>query len=237
MDDRAALVFMALFGVSLLETLVSHLGKGEKSRAALTIKALIQVPLFVAAFYVAFREGLLDRRLVSLIEIIPGLIGGHLVFTLSVLANHASLQDAHLVLTGVGSLWGFLVTNPNLAFRTLHLCFTEELIYRAAFQTLLTLWWGPLPAILITALLFVISHEHVFTNRVRGTIEFAAFSLLLGTVYYATFSLAAVIAIHAVRNFEIAELEFSARAHELGSEEAAQQEFDKKYRQETASAS
>ncbi len=226
--------FLGLFLFSLVETLVGHLNNAEKSRTALSLKAAIQLPLFVLAIYIAFREGALDRRLVSLVEIVPGLVAGHLIFVLSVLATHGSREDARTVLLEVGTLWNFFVTNPNLAFRTIQLSFTEEVVYRAAFQTLLMAWWGAVPAILITALFFAVSHEHVFRNSYRETLEFAAFSLLLGAVYYATGSLAAVIAIHAVRNFEIAELEFSARAQELGSEEAAQQEFDQKYRQESA---
>lgn len=230
-------VFLALFAAAIAATLVGQLWRGGSARAGALLKAFIQLPLFILAVYLAYHSGALDRRLVSLVEIFPGLAAGHLIFVASVLATHGSREDARTVLVDLRSLWQFFVNNPNLALRTIQLSFTEELIYRAVFQVLMVALLGPWPGVLLTAALFAVSHEHVFKNTLRETAEFVAFSLLLGSVYYATSSLAAVVAIHAVRNFEIAELEFSARAHELGSEEAAQREFDQKYRQESAQTS
>lgn len=233
MPEWVQYLFLALFTGYIADTMIAYFtGRG---RGAVTFfKVLFQLPLFCIAFYLAVHFQELDRRLFSLLELVPGLLLGHVVFALSVLATHGSLADTWDVLSDMRHLQRFFVNNPNLVMRTVQLAFTEELIYRAALQSLLVLWWGAPAAILVTALLFALSHEHVLQNTWRETAEFAAFSLLLGALYYATSSLAAVIAIHAVRNFEIAGLEFSARAQELDDEDAAQQELDKKYRQESA---
>jgi membrane protease YdiL (CAAX protease family) len=233
MPEWLQYLFLALFSGYVAETIYTHFRHGGR-RTVSAVKVLFQLPLFFIALYMALHFNELNRRIVSLLELGPGLVFGHLIFVVSVFATHGSWRDCREILTDIGGLKDFFITNPNLVFRTIQLAFTEELIYRAALQTLLVLWWGPAAAILATALLFALSHEHVFQNTWRETAEFTAFSLLLGSVYYLTTSLAAVIAIHAVRNFEIAWLEFCARAVELDDEAAAQLELDKKYRQESA---
>ena len=232
--DLPQWIFLGLFCVYIAETLVTLLmRRGERATRVTLLRVVVQMPLFGLGVYLAVRSGHIDRRLVSLLEILPALAAGHVIFVASVLATHSSLKDSLAVLRDWESLRDFFVANPNITFRTLQIAFTEEIIYRAALQVLLVAWVGPLPAILLTALLFTLSHEHVYKNSLRETGEFVAFSLLLGTLYYFTSSLAAVVVIHAVRNFEIASLEFSARAHELDSDEAAQQELDQRYRQES----
>jgi membrane protease YdiL (CAAX protease family) len=238
MPEQVETIFLALFGVYIAETLWTQARHGaEKRRKLNALRVAVQVPLFVLGAYLAVKSGALDRRLVSLVEIIPGLVAGHVIFVASVLATHSSMRDAWEIFKDWESLRDFFVNNPHLTFRTIQISFTEEVIYRAVLQGLLAAWWGPVPAILFAAAVFTISHEHVFRNSWRETAEFVAFSLLLGGVYYATSSLAAVVAIHVVRNFEIASLEFSARAHELDSEEEAQVELDQRYRQESVTPS
>lgn len=238
MLDPLEIVFLCLFCVYIVETLWTQLRHGADKRQKLGVfRVAVQLPLFVLAAYLAVRSGAIDRRLVSLVEILPALAAGHLIFVVSVLATHTSLRDSWEIFKDWESLRDFFVNNPYLTFRTIQISFTEEVIYRAVLQSLLVLWWGPLPAILFAAAVFTISHEHVFRNSWRETLEFVAFSLLLGALYYATSSLAAVVAIHVVRNFEIASLEFSARVQETGSEEEAQLELDQRYRQESVTPS
>jgi len=238
MLDPLEIVFLGLFSVYIVETLWTQLRHGAEKRQKLGVfRVAVQLPLFVLAAYLAVRSGAIDRRLVSLVEILPALAAGHLIFVASVLATHTSLRDSWEILKDWESLRDFFVNNPYLTFRTIQISFTEEVIYRAVLQSLLVLWWGPVPGILFAAAVFTISHEHVFRNSWRETLEFVAFSLLLGTLYYATSSLAAVVAIHVVRNFEIASLEFSARVQETGSEEEAQLELDQRYRQESVTPS
>lgn len=238
MLDPLEIVFLGLFSVYIVETLWTQLRHGAEKRQKLGVfRVAVQLPLFVLAAYLAVRSGAIDRRLVSLVEILPALAAGHLIFVASVLATHTSLRDSWEIFKDWESLRDFFVNNPYLTFRTIQISFTEEVIYRAVLQALLVLWWGPVPGILFAAAVFTISHEHVFRNSWRETLEFVAFSLLLGTLYYATSSLAAVVAIHVVRNFEIASLEFSARVQETGSEEEAQLELDQRYRQESVTPS
>lgn len=238
MLDPLEIVFLGLFSVYIVETLWTQLRHGAEKRQKLGVfRVAVQLPLFVLAAYLAVRSGAIDRRLVSLVEILPALAAGHLIFVASVLATHTSLRDSWEIFKDWESLRDFFVNNPYLTFRTIQISFTEEVIYRAVLQALLVLWWGPVPGILFAAAVFTISHEHVFRNSWRETLEFVAFSLLLGTLYYATSSLAAVVAIHVVRNFEIASLEFSVRVQETGSEEEAQLELDQRYRQESVTPS
>lgn len=233
-EDWLHRFFAILFVAYLLETVASQWYSRKRKAPLLgAVRLLVQVPLFVLAVIVAWKLDLLDRRLFSLFEILPALAAGHFIFTASVWFTHRSWRDAREIFLNSPSLIEFFVTNPVLAFRTLHLSFTEEIIYRAALQSLLLLWLGPVPGIAIAAVLFALSHDHVFRNTWRETIEFVTFSLLLGALYYATSSLAAVVIIHAVRNFEIAMLEFSLRVHELQDEAEAQRELDQRYRQES----
>jgi hypothetical protein len=52
------------------------------------------------------------------------------------------------------------------------------------------------------------------------------FAELLGVLYWLTGSLIFVIAVHAIRNIEIAYLEFLGKLEELGDEEAALREVE-----------
>ena len=80
----------------------------------------------------------------------------------------------------------------------------EEIIYRVAVQgALITLLGRPVAAIVIVAIVFSVVHRHFFYNHVVDSVEFLAFSLLLGGLYYWTGSLMLVVMIHTVRNFEI----------------------------------
>jgi hypothetical protein len=52
------------------------------------------------------------------------------------------------------------------------------------------------------------------------------FAVLLGVLYWHFESLIFVIAVHAIRNIEIAYLEFLGKLEELGDEEAALREIE-----------
>ena len=69
-------------------------------------------------------------------------------------------------------------------------------------------------------------HAHFFRNSLTQSVEFVMFALLLGVLYWLTGSLIFVIAIHAIRNIEIAYLEFLGKLEELGDEGEALREIE-----------
>jgi membrane protease YdiL (CAAX protease family) len=88
----------------------------------------------------------------------------------------------------------------------------EELIYRVAAQgVLLAMTGSPWIAIGVTALLFSMVHRHFFYNHVVDSLEFLAFSLLLGVLYHVTGSFMLVVMIHMVRNIEIVYFDHATR--------------------------
>ena len=226
--------FLILVAVYLAQTVVTHYRnrKLEEPPRPSLFRALMQSPLVVLSFVLAWRYGALDRSFFSLPMILLGLGAGHAIFALSVLATHRNASDAFAVFADLPGAGRFFTENPNVSLRIFNLSLTEELIYRVALQHLSIALLGFWPGLLVTALLFGLSHEHLFRNHTWETAEFLVFSVLLGALYYATGSLVLVVMIHAVRNFEIAIIEFNGRVHALdGDEAAAQHELDRAYRQ------
>ncbi|HQE84626.1 MAG TPA: CPBP family intramembrane metalloprotease, partial [Candidatus Hydrogenedentes bacterium] len=105
---------------------------------------------------------------------------------------------------------------------------TEEIIYRAtaqsSFVSLLGHAWA---GIVLTAVLFSVVHAHFFRNSFSQSLEFVLFAVLIGVLYWSTGSLIFVIAIHAIRNIEIAYIEFLGKLEELGDEQQALREVER----------
>ena len=72
-------------------------------------------------------------------------------------------------------------------------------------------------------------HKHFFENTRAVSVEFCAFGLLLGVLYYWTQSFVLVVVIHAMRDIEIAYLEYLIKVEELGDEEAAAKSIEQSY--------
>ncbi|MBI1319209.1 MAG: CPBP family intramembrane metalloprotease [Candidatus Hydrogenedens sp.] len=231
--ERLESAFLVLFALYLAQTVAAHYRnrKSDQPHPPTLFRALMQSPLVILSFVLAWHYHALDRGVFSLPMIVAGLLVGHVIFAISVYATHRDWDDALAVFLDWESLRDYFVNNPNVSFRIVNLSLTEELIYRVVLQHLTITHLGFWPGLLLTALLFGLSHEHLFRNHTRETAEFLVFSVLLGAVYYATGSLVLVVAIHAVRNFEIAIIDFNGRAHDLGSEAEAQRELDRAYRQ------
>jgi membrane protease YdiL (CAAX protease family) len=188
---------------------------------------LIQVPLFVLGCIIAYQDGAVGRGLVNPLTITAGLVLGHVIFVLSLLVVHRSARDAREVLLGVRSIWDFAIESPLVLSRYVGVAVTEEVIYRAAAQQTLNAYLGaPWAGIVIVAVLFSVVHAHFFRNTFSQSLEFVVFAVLLGVLYWRFESLLFVIAIHAIRNIEIAYLEFLGKLEELGDEEAALHEIE-----------
>ncbi len=190
-----------------------------------------QVPLFFAACYYAYHEGVFSRQLVSPVYIGLGALLGHLIFVLSLLITHGSLEDSRSHLFGFGDLWRFTVENPVVLYRFITVGVAEEIIWRAAAQPILIEATGNAAlGIIVTAILFAVVHKHFFRNSLTVSFEFLIFSLLVGVLYFWTGSLILVIVIHTVRDVEIAYLEYLIKVDELdGDEEAAVREIERMY--------
>jgi membrane protease YdiL (CAAX protease family) len=99
---------------------------------------------------------------------------------------------------------------------------TEEVIYRAVAQPLLAQLTGqPWVAVGAVAVVFALAHRHFLRGPLLEGVEFLAYAVLLGALYYATGSLMLVIVVHTVRNFELYYQQFLIHAENLGSEAAA----------------
>jgi membrane protease YdiL (CAAX protease family) len=188
---------------------------------------VLQTPLFLLACWLAWKYGAFTRALVSPAAIVLGLVLGHLVFAFSLYATHQILRDTWSHLCDLRGLGRFLADNPFIMTRFFSVAAVEEIIYRAAAQPLLTaLPGGAWTAILLTALLFSLVHDHFYQNTLAGSAEFLVFALLLGLLYHVTGSLTLVVMIHVMRNLESVYLEYLVLVDETGDAEKAQRALE-----------
>jgi membrane protease YdiL (CAAX protease family) len=201
---------------------------GRKRETKKTILgAYLQVAVFVMACYFGYRQGVFSRQLVSPVHIGLGLLAGHLIFGASLLVTQQSLRAAADHFIDFRALWNFMIESPAVLFQFISVSIAEEMIYRVSLQPLLTAWMGSaVLSIALVAIVFSCVHEHFFRNGFVQSSEFMGFALLLGVLYYWTGSVILVIVIHAVRNMEIAFLEYLVRVDETESEEIAQRECE-----------
>jgi len=183
---------------------------------------LLQFMLLALSIWWAARSGLFTRHLWSPVDIAFGLALGHLLFLLSLLITHQHIGDVRRHGLDIGGITDFLKRSPELVFRFAGVCIIEELVYRAAAQDMLTLKIGhPAPAIIVTAVFFCVLHGHFFRNGWTCAFEFFLFSLVVGVVYYYTYSLTIVALAHLARNLESAYLEYAVLVEEGNDREEA----------------
>jgi membrane protease YdiL (CAAX protease family) len=182
-------------------------GDSAAARIFYVSGGLLQTVLLVMACYYAFRNGVLGRGLFEPQWVILGLAAGHLIFGVSLLFSHRSLDSVGEIVKYIADprpLWAYAMRSPRQLFACLDVSFIEELVYRVTAQALLISLVGNAPvAILVTAVVFSVVHRHFFYNHIVDSIEFLAFSILLGALYYWTGSLMLVVLVHTVRNVEI----------------------------------
>jgi membrane protease YdiL (CAAX protease family) len=198
---------------------------------------LMQGPLFWLATFIGWEQGVFSRQLVSPVYIATGLLAGHLIFGLSLLATHLSWRDAWSHFFDFGPIWNFTMDSPVVLTRFLGVAVAEELIWRVAAQTILIdllSSWMPesvavVAGILAVAAAFVVVHKHFFENTWHISLEFVIFALLLGGLYFWTGSFILVMVIHALRDIEIAYLEYLIKVEELGDAEQAAKAIEQAY--------
>lgn len=236
MSDAPETAYLVLMGLYVLYALARNLRKaGPEDKRFKTLVIIAQLPVVALACYFGARQGVFSRQLVSPLWIGAGLVAGHIVFALSSLATHHSWEHAAAYFKDFASLWKFVTASPVVLSRYLWGSVAEEMIYRVGAQPLCVALMvrlsgherlGGLAGLLLVALCFCVVHEHFFKNTFWVSLEFTGFALLLGTLYYLTASVILVVVIHAVRNIEVAYLEFLIRAEELGDEEQALAEIE-----------
>jgi len=176
---------------------------------------ILQTGLLALACYIAFFDGVLGRSLFDPQWVILGLVAGHAIFGISLIFSHRSLdtlRDIAAYLADLRPLGRFVGQSPHQLFACLDVSLIEELIYRVAAQSvLLEMTGNPWIAVGVTALVFSMVHRHFFYNHVVDSLEFFAFSLLLGALYYATGSFMLVVMIHMIRNIEIVYFDHATR--------------------------
>lgn len=179
-----------------------------------------QTPAFLLACYFGYETGVLGRAVVAPWWIATGLVGGHIVFCISLLTTHGSIRDAGTMLKDVNGLWDYTVNHPEVLFRFLGVGIAEEIIWRVGAQPILTEVTGYASVgIVLAAVGFAVVHKHFFTNPPLVSVEFLAFALVLGILFYVTQSFTLVMLIHAVRDIEIAYLEHVIATKHPDSEE------------------
>lgn len=201
------------------------------------IHVMMQGPLFWLATFIGWEQGVFSRQLVSPVYIATGLLAGHLIFGLSLLATHLSWRDAWSHFFDFGPIWNFTMDSPVVLTRFLGVAVAEELIWRVAAQTILIdllSSWMPesvavIAGILAVAAAFVVVHKHFFENTWHISLEFVIFALLLGGLYFWTGSFILVMVIHALRDIEIAYLEYLIKVEELGDAEQAAKAIEQAY--------
>ena len=235
--------FLALLASHSFLSVLGHLviGKDVLARTRRGIALALLSCLFLLAIVHAYQSGQFSRALVSPVWIGLGLLAGHLIFGVSLLVTHRSAEDASSHFFDFASVWRFIVDHPSVLGRFLYVGVSEEIIWRAAaqplsIQTLSGLLGPGQPAhivsaagILLVAAAFSAVHEHFLKNTPLVSLEFLLFALLLGVLFHLTGSLILVIIVHALRDIEIAYLEYVIRVHELGEESLAADEVERIY--------
>lgn len=202
-------MFLILLAVHVVHALLIN-RRHVQGQKDISVRAAFatQTPAFLLACYFGYENGILDRAIVAPWWIAAGILGGHIVFCISLLVTHGSPRDAASMLKDVNGLWDYTADHPEVMFRFLGVGIAEEIIWRVGAQPILAemtgiVWVG----IVLAAVGFAVVHKHFFMNPPLVSMEFIAFALLLGVVFYITQSFTLVMLIHAVRDIEIAYLE------------------------------
>ena len=117
----------------------------RRVKPRLTFVVFAQTALLAGACYLGARgnqagdapAGVFSRQLVSPVYIGIGLLAGHLIFGLSLLATQHSIRDAAVHFVDFGSIWEFTVESPAVLMQFITVGIAEELIYRVGAQPLL----------------------------------------------------------------------------------------------------
>lgn len=225
------IAFLLFLGIHLVQSIAHGLIFRDSAPSKLLGGAflVLQSAVFIIASYIAYQAGVFSRDLVNPVFIALGVLGGHLVFGVSLLITHRSVHDAGGHFLNIRAIWEFGIEHPYVPTRFFYVAIGEEIIWRVAAQDLAIQYIGVPGGIAVVAVAFSLVHKHFFTNNMVVSTEFLAFSLLMGAVYFWSGSLILVIAIHALRDIEIAYLELVIKSHELGDADQAAAEFEESY--------
>ncbi|MFP4500052.1 MAG: CPBP family intramembrane glutamic endopeptidase [Candidatus Hydrogenedentota bacterium] len=220
------------WGIFVVYQVVSVIGnwRGSDNAPAERVKRLtaLQFPLLMIACWISVRDGVLGRSLASPLFIAAGIVLGYCVHAASLVITNLPappgvlLRDLATYISKGRDRWYYFVESPSIMIMLVSNSIIEEVIYRAVAQRLLIEATGqPMLGIAAVAVLFALAHSHFLRGHLLETMEFMAYSVALGALYYATGSLVFVIVIHTVRNFELYFQAFFHACEENDSREAA----------------
>lgn len=203
-------VFLGFFAIYLVYALWENVVRRAPDGRRLGLLSMaLQAPLFLSAGVLSVEAGVVNRDLVFLPVLLVAIVLGHVCFAVSLVFTNPQPREAIHHFLQVRPILQYLANDPMTLFRVFGVSFTEEVIYRVVAQPLLIEWSGSVVAGLgLVAAAFCLVHNHFFKNPWPQSLEFAAFAVLLGALYFLTGSLMLVVLIHAVRNWEIAYLEY-----------------------------
>ncbi len=157
-----------------------------------------------------------------------GLILGHILYTLGFFIIVGFDEVVKKQFLSLAKILHFSFLSPLILSRTFSVALTEEIIYRASLQPILTeKIQNPVISILIVALVFTLVHEHIFRNQSEQNIEFLLFSIIIGFLYYLTNDLGFVTILHFIRNMESTYLEFQEKMLETNDTDKCIDELEK----------
>ena len=219
--------FWVLFAIYHGVALIGH-RHADDVRPGSRQSLYLQVPLFLIAAWLAAEFGALGRNLAAPGYAVLGLAVGYAVHAMSLLFTNG-FRELPELLHGLAEYFAdwngrgrYFAESPAIMLMLLVNSVTEEMIYRAVAQPLLTELTGqPWVAIGAVAVVFALAHRHFLRGPLLEGVEFLAYATLLGALYYATGSLTMVIVVHTVRNFELYYQQFLIHVEDLGSEAAA----------------
>jgi membrane protease YdiL (CAAX protease family) len=186
-----------------------------RRQAGGAVMHLLQLALFLSGAWLAWRMGAVDQRLFSPAALFSGIIAGLIIFGISLSIMNGAWLAAIEFLGEFRALWRYTADHPRALFGCIDVSLAEEVIYRAAAQNLLLAATGsPALAIAAAAVVFSVVHWHFFRNPLLHAMEFTAFALTLGLLYFWTGSLLLVTVVHVIRNLGIIYLESIEMADE-----------------------
>jgi membrane protease YdiL (CAAX protease family) len=135
--------------------------------------------------------------------IFVALVCGQVLYMFAVLATKRSLKEAISAAMPSSNIAVLCRYSPLVLLQYCFIATYEEFVWRATAQPFLErLFANAGTAVLVTACLFTLLHQKMFTHAIER-VEFILFSAFLGLIYYLTSSLLFVVVVHVIRDINI----------------------------------
>jgi hypothetical protein len=141
------------------------------------------------------------------IFLLLGIIGGQLLFYLSLVLSKLSVKRAIPQIYSIRDMCRLIMDKKRDVVESMAMVAREELLWRCAIQQILGNTW---PAVSITAICFSLVHLDLKedTFYVSHCLDLLIFSFILGILFHYFNNFYLVVAIHFVRNMNIAGIKY-----------------------------